>query len=63
MTFTGKPSEGGEKDLMEDDPDESRPDGENQTVLDLFDDDDCAEAVDVNEAGELQSLTGILICA
>ncbi|KAJ6662351.1 hypothetical protein lerEdw1_012515 [Lerista edwardsae] len=57
MTFTGKPSEGGEKDLMEDDPDESRQDGENQTVLDLFDD-DCAEAVDVNEAGELQSLTG-----
>ncbi|XP_066475514.1 serine-protein kinase ATM [Tiliqua scincoides] len=56
MVFTGKPSEAGEKVLMEDDPEEGRSDGENQAVLDLFDD-DCEESVDV-EAGELQSLTG-----
>ncbi|XP_062983150.1 serine-protein kinase ATM [Elgaria multicarinata webbii] len=57
MVFTGKASEGGEIDLMEDEPDESRMEGENQTVLDLFDD-HCAETGDVNEGGELQTLTG-----
>lgn len=59
MAFIGKPSDAGEVDLMEGDGEGSRMDGE-RTVLDLFDDHsgDCG---DVNEAGELQILSGIVI--
>nr|XP_056714051.1 serine-protein kinase ATM [Euleptes europaea] len=56
MAFTGKPGEAGDMDLMEDDGEGSRMDGE-KSVLDLFDD-HSADAGDVNEAGELQILTG-----
>ncbi|KAL8191035.1 UNVERIFIED_CONTAM: hypothetical protein K2H54_066883, partial [Gekko kuhli] len=56
MAFTGKSSEAGEVDLMELDGEGSRMDGE-KTVLDLFDD-HSGDAGDVNEAGELQILTG-----
>lgn len=59
VAFTGKPSEAGEMDLMEEDAEESRAEGESR-VFDLFDD-NMAEATDTNEAGELQNLTGILI--
>ncbi|XP_054829190.1 serine-protein kinase ATM [Eublepharis macularius] len=58
MVFTGKPSEAGDVDLMEDDAEGSRMDGE-KSVLDLFDD-RSADAADVNEAGELQILTGAI---
>lgn len=58
MFSTGRISEVGEVDLMEDDPEESRMEGENPTTSDLFDD-HSAEAGDVNEGGELQTLTGI----
>ncbi|XP_077197706.1 serine-protein kinase ATM isoform X2 [Paroedura picta] len=56
MAFAGKPSEAGEEDFMEGDGEGSRIDGE-KTVLDLFDD-HSGDAGDVNEAGELQILTG-----
>ncbi|CAI5773239.1 serine-protein kinase ATM isoform X1 [Podarcis lilfordi] len=59
MFSTGRISEAGEMDLMEDDPEESRMEGENPTTSDLFDD-RSAEAGDVNEGGELQTLTGAI---
>ncbi|XP_061484637.1 serine-protein kinase ATM isoform X2 [Rhineura floridana] len=51
MVFTGKASEAGEVDLMEDDPEEKRTEGENRTNLDDS---------DLNEGGELQTLTGAI---
>ncbi|XP_053166934.1 serine-protein kinase ATM [Hemicordylus capensis] len=57
MFFTGKPSEAGEVDLMEDDCEETSIEGENRTVLDPLED-HSAESGDVTEAGELQTLTG-----
>uniref|UniRef100_A0A8D2J9V7 non-specific serine/threonine protein kinase n=1 Tax=Varanus komodoensis TaxID=61221 RepID=A0A8D2J9V7_VARKO len=57
MLFTGKANEVGEISFMEDDPEESKMEEENPKVLDLFDD-HSAEAADVSESGELQTLTG-----
>ncbi|ETE61104.1 Serine-protein kinase ATM, partial [Ophiophagus hannah] len=57
MFFTGKSSEIGEMDLMEDFPEESRMEEGNQTVFDLFDD-ECSEVGEVNEVGDLHTLTG-----
>ncbi|XP_026541131.1 serine-protein kinase ATM isoform X1 [Notechis scutatus] len=57
MFFTGKSSEIGEIDLMEDFPEESRMEEGNQTVFDLFDD-ECSEVGEMNEVGDLHTLTG-----
>lgn len=58
MFFTGKSSETGEMDLMEDFPEESRLEEGNQTTFDLFDD-ECVEVGEVNEVGDLHTLTGL----
>ncbi|KAM6448107.1 serine-protein kinase ATM isoform 1-T2 [Liasis olivaceus] len=57
MFFTGKSSEAGEVNLMEDFPEESRMEEGNQTVFDPFDD-ECNEVAEVNEVGDLHTLTG-----
>uniref|UniRef100_A0A6J0UF85 non-specific serine/threonine protein kinase n=1 Tax=Pogona vitticeps TaxID=103695 RepID=A0A6J0UF85_9SAUR len=59
VAFSGKANEVIEMDLMEEDLEDTKMEGENQTVLDLFDD-QCPEAGDANEGGELQALTGAI---
>ncbi|XP_042315979.1 serine-protein kinase ATM isoform X2 [Sceloporus undulatus] len=59
MASMGKANEVGEVDIMDDDPEESRMEGEHRAVLDLFDD-ECVKPGDVNECGELQTLAGAL---
>ncbi|XP_013917836.1 PREDICTED: serine-protein kinase ATM [Thamnophis sirtalis] len=57
MFSTGKSSETGEIDLMDDFPDESRMEEGTQIVFDLFDD-ECTEVGEVNEVGDVHTLTG-----
>ncbi|XP_075347105.1 serine-protein kinase ATM [Mycteria americana] len=60
MTFTGKPSELGEADLMGNDPEESIMEVDNQVSDDLFDDHSVTDISDTNESGEMQNVTGAL---
>ncbi|XP_068000723.1 serine-protein kinase ATM [Melanerpes formicivorus] len=60
MTFTGKPSELGEVDLMGNDPEESIMEVDNQVSDDLFADHSVADVSDTNESGEMQNVTGAL---
>ncbi|XP_052526849.1 serine-protein kinase ATM isoform X3 [Tympanuchus pallidicinctus] len=58
MTFTGKPSELGEVDLVGNDPEESMMEADNQISDDLFDDHSVTDISDTNESGEMQNVTG-----
>ncbi|XP_042694753.1 serine-protein kinase ATM isoform X1 [Centrocercus urophasianus] len=58
MTFTGKPSELGEVDLVGNDPEESMMEADNQISDDLFDDHSVSDISDTNESGEMQNITG-----
>ncbi|XP_042723039.1 serine-protein kinase ATM isoform X2 [Lagopus leucura] len=58
MTFTGKPSELGEVDLVGNDPEESMMEADNQISDDLFDDHSVTDISDTNESGEMQNITG-----
>lgn len=58
MTFTGKPSELGEVDLVGNDPEESIMEADNQVSDDLFDDHSVTDISDTNESGEMQNVTG-----
>lgn len=60
MTFTGKPSELGEVDLVGNDPEESMMEADNQISDDLFDDHSVTDISDTNESGEMQNITGKL---
>ncbi|KAM6342207.1 serine-protein kinase ATM isoform 3-T4 [Podargus strigoides] len=60
MTFTGKPSELGEVDLMGSDPEESIMEVDNQVSEDLFDGHSGTDISDTNESGEMQNVTGAL---
>ncbi|XP_074716231.1 serine-protein kinase ATM isoform X4 [Strix uralensis] len=60
MTFTGKPSELGEADLMGNDPEESIMEVDNQVSDDLFDDHSVTDISDTNESSETQNATGAL---
>ncbi|XP_074672224.1 serine-protein kinase ATM isoform X4 [Strix aluco] len=60
MTFTGKPSELGEADLMGNDPEESIMEVDNQVSDDLFDDHSVTDISDTNESSETQNVTGAL---
>ncbi|NXJ58989.1 ATM kinase, partial [Rostratula benghalensis] len=60
MTFTGKPGELGEVDLMGNDPEESVMEVDNQVSDDLFDDHSMTDISDTNESGEMQNVTGAL---
>lgn len=60
MTFTGKPSELGEVDLVGNDPEESIMEADNQVSDDLFDDHSVTDISDTNESGEMQNVTGKL---
>ncbi|OXB72350.1 UNVERIFIED_CONTAM: hypothetical protein H355_006200 [Colinus virginianus] len=57
MTFTGKPNELGEVDLVGNDPEESMMEADNQVSDDLFDDHSVADISDTNDS-ELQNVTG-----
>ncbi|XP_071591031.1 serine-protein kinase ATM-like isoform X2 [Heliangelus exortis] len=59
MTFTGKPGELGETDLMGSDPEESIMEADNQASGDLFDH-SVTDISDSNESGEVQNVTGAL---
>uniref|UniRef100_A0A669QMV8 non-specific serine/threonine protein kinase n=1 Tax=Phasianus colchicus TaxID=9054 RepID=A0A669QMV8_PHACC len=58
MTFTGKPSELGEVDLVGNDAEESIMEADNQVSDDLFDDHSVTDISDTNESGEMQNVTG-----
>uniref|UniRef100_A0A663LSW0 non-specific serine/threonine protein kinase n=1 Tax=Athene cunicularia TaxID=194338 RepID=A0A663LSW0_ATHCN len=60
MTFTGKPSELGEEDLMGNDPEESIMEVDNQVSDDLFDDHSVTDISDTSESSEMQNVTGAL---
>ncbi|XP_010143177.1 PREDICTED: serine-protein kinase ATM [Buceros rhinoceros silvestris] len=60
MTFSGKPSELAEVDLMGNDPEESIMEADNQVSDDLFDDHSVTDISDTNESGEMQNVTGAL---
>ncbi|XP_075580028.1 serine-protein kinase ATM [Pelecanus crispus] len=60
MTFTGKPSELGEVDLVGNDPEESIMEVDNQISDDLFDDHSATDVSDTNESGDMQNVTGAL---
>ncbi|XP_065586131.1 serine-protein kinase ATM [Cyrtonyx montezumae] len=57
MTFTGKPSELGEVDLVGNDPEESIMEADNQVSDVLFDDHSVTDISDTNDS-ELQNVTG-----
>ncbi|OXB62859.1 hypothetical protein ASZ78_015403 [Callipepla squamata] len=57
MTFTGKPNELGEVDLVGNDPEESMMEADNQVSDDLFDDHSVGDISDTNDS-ELQNVTG-----
>ncbi|KAM9389462.1 serine-protein kinase ATM [Phaethornis superciliosus] len=59
MTFTGKPGELGEADLMGNDPEESIMEADNLASGDLFDH-SVTDISDSNESGEVQNVTGAL---
>ncbi|XP_021243662.1 serine-protein kinase ATM-like, partial [Numida meleagris] len=58
MTFTGKPSDLGEVDLVGNDPEESIMETDNQESDLLFDDHSVTDISDTNESGEMQNVTG-----
>ncbi|NXN23490.1 ATM kinase, partial [Nycticryphes semicollaris] len=60
MTFTAKPGELGEVDLVGNDPEESVMEVDNQVSDDLFDDHSVTDISDTNESGEMQNVTGAL---
>ncbi|XP_008940294.1 PREDICTED: serine-protein kinase ATM-like, partial [Merops nubicus] len=57
MTFTGKPNELGEADLMGNDPEESIMEVDNQVSDDLFGEHSVTDISDTNESGEMQNIT------
>ncbi|XP_053871494.1 serine-protein kinase ATM isoform X1 [Malaclemys terrapin pileata] len=60
MVFTGKPSDAGEVDLMEDDIEESAMEVDNHVAMDRFDDHYITDFGDANESGEMQNVTGAM---
>lgn len=58
MSFTGKPNDAGEVDLMEDDIEENAMEVDNHVATDRFDDHCITDFGDANESGEMQNVTG-----
>ncbi|EMP35905.1 Serine-protein kinase ATM [Chelonia mydas] len=59
MVFTGKPSDAGDVDVMEDDIEESAMEVDNHVAMDRFDDHCITDFGDANESGEMQNITAI----
>ncbi|CAM5075810.1 unnamed protein product [Natator depressus] len=60
MVFTGKPSDAGDVDVMEDDIEESAMEVDNHVAMDRFDDHCITDFGDANESGEMQNITGAM---
>lgn len=60
MTFTGKPSDLGEMDVVGHDPEESIMEADNQVSDNLFDGHSVTDVSGTNESGDMQNVTGKL---